>query len=261
MSSGPINQLANDFIEPAWCMGLRSSLATMQIPQGKLGACLLPPEKPMLQKRLESLAKAPHTKTGMKRGAADDHMEKYQVQHLESFQSAALQWPPVWDNDEALTKAVQHLPRRAQEAVYFYTKTGKGPEETVHDVNMNLEWNSVAVEVCPTIVCSSTLWLRKAMREIWGAEALSLQGFPLCDLHHEAYSHTRMMELAGNAFNGLVVAAVMTAAMTHISFPQDGVDMESQDAASEDYETDEAASVTGADTDFDFDAAVDEACS
>lgn len=107
----------------------------------------------------------------------------------------------------------------------------------MHDVNMNLEWSSGSVAACPTIVCSSTLWLRKAMRPIWGAEALSLQGFPLCDIHHEGYSHSKLMELAGNAFNALVVAAVLTAAMAHITLTQDRHVTESEEVASEDTET------------------------
>eukprot|EP00959_Pyramimonas_sp_CCMP1952_P021139 445606-Pyramimonas_sp.AAC.1 len=74
---------------------------------------------------------------------------EYEADHKEQFDMHGYPWPPSKDDFAklGLAEAVEHLPPRAAECVYFHYRsavpTGHGwllEKETVVDLNMSLNW-------------------------------------------------------------------------------------------------------------------------
>ena len=50
--------------------------------------------------------------------------------------------------------------------------------EILQDTNMSMSWvkENFTEDVCPCLATTSQIWMHKRRRELWGGEALSLQG-------------------------------------------------------------------------------------
>ena len=124
---------------------------------------------------------------------------------------------PVINQEDAFGLAVKHLPRRQQEAAFYYTFDTRPVEsqDTYHDINMSMRFENSKAGSVPCIVCSSSLWSWRWRKHIWGAEAMVLQGFPWTVLKQQAavnggwLSHRHLQEMAGNSFNGFALSSIV----------------------------------------------------
>lgn len=124
-------------------------------------------------------------------------------------------------------QSVQHLPRRQQEVAFYHTFAKRNPyegEDTYHDINMSLRYENCKVGLAPCVVCSSSLFSRRWVKHLTGSESMVLMGFPwevlnMIALDHGWLSHKRMMELAGNAFNGYMMTAIISAILVSCGWP------------------------------------------
>ena len=82
---------------------------------------------------------------------------------------------------------------------------------------MNLEWQLGQSEV-PCMVCSAQPWLFLRQRELSGAEALALQGFPVADLKHQdnRFKNRDLLHMAGNAMSGFVLVPLFISIFAHM---------------------------------------------
>lgn len=87
------------------------------------------------------------------------------------------------------------------------------PGEIVVDLNYSMNWGAASYDKCPCIVSTSMLWClrRNGGQEIMPEEALCLQGFSYSAMRPQAFTGRQVYDLAGNAFNGGVLAAVISA--------------------------------------------------
>ncbi len=144
----------------------------------------------------------------------------YSAEHLGKFQMHSLAWPP--DFDEEFLEVVSGHPDRVKELVFFLEQTNqplvKQGVELFADVNLSIGWCRLLPNIVPCLVSTTQLWSVSRRRIVCGEETLALQGF--C---HSAQRNTKkwrsrqLVDLAGNAFNGAVLVAVLTAALS--SFP------------------------------------------
>ena len=143
------------------------------------------------------------------------------MQHLQLYLQNGLEWPPDWSSVPELDAASAPLPDRAREVIFYQEHVMKlqhaEAAESVHDVNMSLGWASTALDCMPCIVCSSTMWLSKERRQVFGGELLAAQGFPAPKLI-SVFFHEELTTLAGNAFNGFVALAAGTATFCFLTF-------------------------------------------
>ena len=172
-----------------------------------------------------------------------------------------MQWPPQMSPE--FLRRCEHLTQRHSEIAFFQTFRpraefdGSG-SETVHDLNFTVTWENQTIAMAPTIVCTSILWLSRKQRQVCGVEALRLQGFPgrLADTLHSDHglSLAQKMELAGNAFNGLVVSAVFIAVFKDVAAILDRAQTRVTQAQTKAGVTQTAVSQTVAIVDLDDDA-------
>ena len=76
--------------------------------------------------------------------------------------------------------------------------------------------------MCPRLVSSSHIWLRKHGRSMAPAEALALQGFSH-EIQQECdppLTSVQLMDLAGNAFNAAVLIPIVTACVACLDLPE-----------------------------------------
>jgi hypothetical protein len=113
------------------------------------------------------------------------------------------------------------------------------------DVNLSIKWSATSSQ-SPCITSGSRIWIFNAPdtkedervsvgRELKSSEALALQGYPLTELYPapEQDSHPRhYMDLAGNAFCGPVVGAVLLASFAAHPWGAETADPEPKDADS-----------------------------
>ena len=128
-----------------------------------------------------------------------------------------------------------------QELIYFsrHTALKDWPaelDEVTQDIDMSFRYCADHFESdrTPTIASSSVIWLHRRQRELWGGEALGIQGLPWVQLSEEAQqlvTHKRMIDLAGNAFSGFVIAPIITSALALYNWPGDGDVASSSDAS------------------------------
>ena len=106
--------------------------------------------------------------------------------------------------------------------ILFLEETLSGPAESLktlrcRDLNMTMGWGKWCESSVPCVVSSATLWLRGPHpggtidRLLCGKELLQLQGF---DAHRQeashAFAHRDKVDLAGNAFCGPILFAVVS---------------------------------------------------
>lgn len=86
-------------------------------------------------------------------------------------------------------------------------------EEAVCDLNTNLAWllGSMRPQQASCIVSTSRPWSIQRRRCVSGSEALHLQGLPPWNQRITEFSESQLFDLAGNAFNGYVLIAVLAA--------------------------------------------------
>ena len=65
-------------------------------------------------------------------------------------------------------------------------------------------------------------WLRTLRRELYGGEALAIQGFrhTFQKIEEMRLSQTNLMDLAGNAFSAFCVVPVVLATLVHYPWPE-----------------------------------------
>ena len=163
----------------------------------------------------------------------------WEADHCSAFQQAAIPWPPVFS--PAFSMKTSHLCRRKAEVVYYFEHTL--PKTSLHDcsvdINYSINWARPWFGKFGCIVGTSHTWCfgrsldahnvpvadEEVGLDLSGEEMLSLQCFPLPDLDFSTtskYSPQELTELAGNAFNGAVVAAALLAMIT--AAPWDQID-------------------------------------
>lgn len=159
--------------------------------------------------------------------------EKYQVEHLAAFREVGVSWPPKLSEDQS--RMWQSLGTRQKEMLWLEEETC-GPADalptwTCRDLNMTLGWSRIRSGVTPCIVSSSVMWVRGPVsphtqvsprvvnRVLTGRELLSLQGFSLqaqarAQVDAPLFSNKDRTDLAGNAFNGAVLVALLVATLS-----------------------------------------------
>eukprot|EP00959_Pyramimonas_sp_CCMP1952_P166857 3487352-Pyramimonas_sp.AAC.1 len=74
---------------------------------------------------------------------------KYEPDHLEAFQEADLHWPPQYSTDRELEDALQGLPERQRQCIWFREKTMNDKHRDVTterslDINLSMHWQDEA---------------------------------------------------------------------------------------------------------------------
>lgn len=145
--------------------------------------------------------------------------------HQHTFRANNLRYPPQLrlKYDEQQMEVLMQLPQRCREIVYFWDatrETPQDPEEEVLDLAQGITRVPTCTNAVPCILPNSVLWLRRRFRVVEPNEALALQGLPRMSYHQLAsWSGAELMNLAGNAFCGENVLAVLVAALTAYVWP------------------------------------------
>ena len=140
--------------------------------------------------------------------------DKWRTDHLEAFSAHKVEWPPKIPDEfeEKLAGCSQRMKEIAW-LNHLLAERGDGKERCT-DLNMSISWGGGdSVGFTPCIICSSTIFLARRCRVLWGIEAMTLQMWPGAS-SLEQYGHEKLMDLAGNAFTGGCVAAVLIALLT-----------------------------------------------
>lgn len=140
----------------------------------------------------------------------------WEEEHRSIFRAARIPYPPVYELyfRGAALQRVLALPERARQIVVWFDKTSTGSsdpsEEEVVDLGQNL-WRAPRSRNSSTcILPNSVLWLRRRQRRIYPNECLHLQGIKLRSAQDLcAFNNAELMGLAGNAFSGSNVAALL----------------------------------------------------
>ena len=117
-----------------------------------------------------------------------------------------------------------HLrPQRARECVAYYDATGnvltKGQAEII-DVGQGLLRVAHCMDASPCILPNAMLWARSLGRRVFPNECLALQGLPLRTREaYSEFSQSELQSLAGNAFCGTNVMAILLAVFSVYSWP------------------------------------------
>jgi len=90
---------------------------------------------------------------------------------------------------------------------------GMSEKETLRDLTLSIKWGVPQEDMCPCLVGSSHIWLRRRQRSLAPSEALALQGLSHCAQRemNPPLAPAQGMELAGNAFCGAVLAPILAA--------------------------------------------------
>ena len=136
--------------------------------------------------------------------------------HKSMFRSNKKRYPVnlrlIYDSKQLA--ALQVLPQRQREIVAFWDLTKPPPpdEEEVLDLAQGISRTPNCQGSVPCILPNSVLWLRRAFRLLEPSECLCMQALPLlpfASLQH--WSTAEIMSLAGNAFCGANVMALLLA--------------------------------------------------
>ena len=213
--------------EPGWAHDLRAFIKSMNIDSFELHEFLSADSDPEVVAANAALA-PPMKKLKRKRGEdpeADGKqaaVHKYQVEHLERYSQAHVAWPPELQMYPAFVAKASCLPPRAQE-ILFLEETLSGPAENLlnlkcRDLNMTMAWGSWRESHTPCVVSTASMWLRGPRpggaidRLLSGKELLHLQGFEarVQEAAPQAFSHKDKTDLAGNAFCGPILLALVS---------------------------------------------------
>ena len=201
--------------EPDWVSMFRQNLDELKVPPIRIEKFLLN------EPSIDAYPTPARTKKPKK--------DKFEVEHLEVYRSVGLEWPP---DEIALERNAPYCGKshRKKEIMHNFherllppleesaRRQGK-PDAFLFDVNMSIRLiNNPAPGTCPYLVGTSEIRIisksMKLNRPLLGQEALNLQGFSTQlqnETHVNKMTAADMMDLAGNAFNGGVVLAVLAA--------------------------------------------------
>ena len=152
--------------------------------------------------------------------ASSSSLAKFCSDHLRIYSELSLPWPPRISPDLEAVAQRFGLSRRQVEVIHFLDQahmcSDPSKDHVFADINMSLGWVSPSVGHVPCLVSTSQIWCFKLKHPLLGSEALALQGFGFGDQVaiypcHLAQRYT--MDLAGNAFNGGVLAALLAATL------------------------------------------------
>jgi site-specific DNA-cytosine methylase len=226
----PIDQSSDLYLPPPWTQCFDDSMRSLKRTAGDPQTCLLQfmEQTPSVQnarrdidakRYLDFVARSAPTEGKDNKKQKKD--EEWLSIHLDVYRAHDMKWPPaIEDLDAALYENVRHLPTRVQEAAFFHTHRPRHENirglPTYHDLMPNLAWLSEIKNVLPTITCGAILFDRLNKRVLSGFESLLAQGFDLNQLlaHDRQLSNSNLMELAGNAFNGFAVSAIVVSTLT-----------------------------------------------
>lgn len=255
-----MKQQEKDFEMPAWLERLGSIVAQLRLESIPISAYLLDEADDRVQEVLGVDAKVPPSNTGDSGGgrqskrrklggvgdAAATKVEQYEIDHLEVFQEAGLQWPPQFD--PVFEKKVAILGGKTRAKQLLWLDMHKEPTSSlttliVRDVNLSKSWGK-ARDVVPCICGTSIMWVRGPKthqltkdgieklakpevidRLMLPEELIAVQGFGhKCQEEskwesEEAFmDHDQLSEMAGNMMCGgvllhLQMALVMSGAL------------------------------------------------
>ena len=150
----------------------------------------------------------------------------FELDHKEIFDQAGIAtWPPSQEGFIAagLWPAVEHLPRRCADIVYYFEMMfGRLPQEVVLMLNLSLPWLVGNWETDPTkpqhvpcLTCQSRPWFVNAKRDMTGVEALMYQGWACEDIDQSGkrFKDQLLIHIAGNAMNALTLVDVLYSAL------------------------------------------------
>ena len=215
ISSQPINQKAETFVQPTWVSKFNVVVETMQIPPLPWSAFLLSDDG----LRGPGGSVTPPAKRPRKGVAKPQTVMNFEVEHLNIYTSFNITWPP--DFTPEFAQKTRSLSRRMAEVLWFQEAVeGQASALThvrVRDLNMSINWGTESRDECPCIVSTSLMWARGTYknadnhlttidRALSGEEVLALQGFGhdlqrLAD-ETQCWSSKQKYDLAGNAFAG-----------------------------------------------------------
>jgi site-specific DNA-cytosine methylase len=241
VSQEPINQHGKTFVPPTWVREFAHMVTSMTIPVTEMRHFLLDDDDPQVlsanmakdihnhrkKSSRPSKSKAKAKAMTPSGDAADtETVAKYEIEHLEAYYNAGLQWPPEFD--PAFLIKTGCLTLRQQQMLWLVEQT-QGQACTakalmVRDLNMSATWQVDREDFTPCIVSSATLWIRGPRnilipeegfvdRCMAGLELLALQGldFERFEIGELAFSHLELTDLAGNAFCAAVLYPIFTA--------------------------------------------------
>jgi site-specific DNA-cytosine methylase len=245
VSDAPINQQDPKFLPPTWVREFVHMVAAMTVPIMEMRHFLLDDDDPQVVKANKAKVTSMPTKTMSRSATAKskakakakanassvdvgdtEKIAEYELDHLEAYYKAGIQWPPVFD--PAFLKKTGCLTLRQQQSLWWVENT-QGPACTarclmVRDLNMSATWQVDREDFTPCIVSSSTLWIRGPRnmlipeegfvdRCMAGSELLALQGldFDRMEIDEDEFSHQQLTDLAGNAFCAAVLYPIFTA--------------------------------------------------
>ena len=197
-----------------------------------LSELLLPADDPRITAELERRTSSPHDMDH----CAEAGQHKWQCFHANLFQSQGLSFADI-KPDPLLNSNPWYglLPRRCKQALvytYKYSDQGDAKEMTSCDIGQRIDrvakgWDGST----QTLIPSATTFLLPSKgtgfkdfsecRLLCGREALAIQGFPcewLDEVPRLSASEPMLMDLAGNAFPGLVFSAVYSSMLAIVPF-------------------------------------------
>lgn len=236
-SSTFLGQLGEGFKLPRWCMQVNGWMQSLVIDQPlHMSRFLLPRGDPLLRSWAEAVpgssmvenTNAPKAKTKGQGGGS----KTYEVDHSQQFEAASLPWPPSFSS--FFVAKTRHVSARMQQLVFYHENVSiprmlDGGKMFFCDLNFSMAWTRVTSDQVPCLVGSSRIWvfgrdvgavqvtcdLDEIHRsDLSPVEALSLQGMPVLfqDVDWISKEPPReIMDMAGDAFNGGVVAACLIA--------------------------------------------------
>jgi site-specific DNA-cytosine methylase len=226
----PIDQSSATYLPPPWSQGFDESMRALKRTVGDPQTCLLQflVQTPSVQnaicdirakRSLEFVARsAPTEGKENKKQKKDDEWLSI---HLDVYRAHDMKWPPAIEElDPKLYENVRHLPTRVQEAAFFHTHKPRQDNHrgvpTYHDLMPNLAWLSEIRNILPTLTCGAIIFDRLNKYVLSGGECLLAQGFHLQHLlaQGQQLSNSNLMELAGNAFNGFALSAILVSTLT-----------------------------------------------
>ncbi len=151
---------------------------------------------------------------------------KWMALHHSMFLQHGLCWPPTSEEVRAVCGTYTDvLTRRESEVILFMSMTASADPhsevEVVIDVSQNINRCPIAVGSTPCLTPCGCPWLLQQKRPLTGVESLRIQGLTVQSAPLIAtLSNRQCQDLAGNAFSGMVAAAmclttVLTARLTN----------------------------------------------
>lgn len=236
IASHRINQARKGWALPPWVRQFTNVVLGMKInaqpldnyllpeddPSVRLANVSVPTDKPLPKKKVTRKPKPIAAEDGSdmpeKKQKSESSGLAYEVEHLSQYFAAQVRWPPEMDA-EFLLRAASCTERQKQ--VLWLLEQTQGKVTTlktllVRDLHMSAEWQVEREGYMPCIVSSSALWVRGASRGQYierflsGAELLCLQGLDYGRQNLEGFSHSNLVDLAGNAFCSAVIFPLIT---------------------------------------------------